>query len=144
MPQCQFPVFCCFWFQKSCTGNILGIGRNKSRSQYFTVTKTKSEGETKGGTRVPRPPLGAAWPGPRLGMVWAPQAPHRPNSSAYLYIFSGKRWIPEPPSTKSSVAAAIAEPISGGSEALPGTLPEEEIIAGGIYIAMPASEVMRE
>ena len=31
-----------------------------------------------------------------------------------------------------------------GSEALPGTLPEGEIIAGGIYIAMPASEVMRE
>jgi hypothetical protein len=29
-----------------------------------------------------------------------------------------------------------------GSEALPGTLPEEEIIAGGIYIAMSASEVM--
>ena len=45
---------------------------------------------------------------------------------------------------ESSVAAAIAEPISGGSEALPGNLPKEEIIAGGIYIAMPASEVMRE
>ena len=77
-------------------------------------------------------------------MVWGHQAPHRPKSSAYLYIFSGKPWIPEPPSTKSSVAAAIAEPISGGSEALPGTLPEGEIIAGGIYIAMSASEVMCE
>ena len=77
-------------------------------------------------------------------MIWAHQAPNRPKSSAYLYIFSGKPWIPEPPSTKSSVAAAIAEPISGGSEALPGTLPEGEIIVGGIYIAMPASEVMRE
>ena len=31
-----------------------------------------------------------------------------------------------------------------GSEALPGTLPEGEIITGGLYIAMPASEVMRE
>ncbi|KAK1646564.1 hypothetical protein QYE76_064369 [Lolium multiflorum] len=42
-------------------------------------------------------------------------------------------------------SAAIAEPMSGGgSEALPGTLSEGEIIAGGIYIAMPASEVMRE
>ena len=69
---------------------------------------------------------------------------HRHRPSAYLFTISGKPWIPEPPSTKSSVAAAIAEPISGGSEALPGTLPEGEIIAGGIYIAMPASEVMRE
>jgi hypothetical protein len=30
------------------------------------------------------------------------------------------------------------------SEALPGTLPDGEIITGGIYIAMPASEVMHE
>ena len=52
--------------------------------------------------------------------------------------------MPEPPSTKSYVAAAIAEPISGGSEALPRTLSEGEIIVGGIYIAMPTSEVMRE
>ena len=28
MPECQFPVFCCFWFQKSYTENILGIARN--------------------------------------------------------------------------------------------------------------------
>ena len=92
----------------------------------------------------PDHPLARPGPGPRLGWVWAHQMPHRPKSSAYLYIFSGKPWIPEPPSTKSSVAAAIAEPISGGSEALPGTLPEGEIIVGGIYIAMPASKVMRE
>ena len=45
---------------------------------------------------------------------------------------------------KSSVVAAITEPILGGSEALPGTLPEGGIITGGIYIAMAASEVMRE
>jgi hypothetical protein len=56
----------------------------------------------------------------------------------------GKTLKPKPPSTKSSITAAIAEPISGGSETLPGTLPEGEIIAGGIYIVMPASEVMRE
>ena len=44
MPQCQFLFSAVFVFQKSCTGNILGIGRNKSRSQYFTETKTKSGG----------------------------------------------------------------------------------------------------
>jgi hypothetical protein len=32
MPQCQFLFFAVFVFQKSYTGNILGIGRNKSRT----------------------------------------------------------------------------------------------------------------
>ena len=45
---------------------------------------------------------------------------------------------------KSSVAAVNAEPISAGSEALPGTLTEGEIISGGLYIAMPASAMMCE
>ena len=35
MPQCQFPVFCYFWFRKSCSGNILGIGRHEDRSPYL-------------------------------------------------------------------------------------------------------------
>ena len=50
----------------------------------------------------------------------------------------------QPCRTKSSVAAVNAEPISGGSEALPGTLPEGEVISGGLYIAMPASAMMCE
>ena len=114
MPQCQFPIFCCFVFQKSCTGNILGIGRNKSRSSYFTVTKTESGGETKKHHEATTPSLGAAYPlaVPRGGV--GPSGAHRPRPSAYIFTISGKPWIPEPPSTKSSVAAAIAEPISGG------------------------------
>jgi hypothetical protein len=35
-----------FVFQKSYTGNILGIGRNESRSSYLPDTKTESGGET--------------------------------------------------------------------------------------------------
>ena len=38
----------------------------------------------------------------------------------------------------------MRNPSREGSEALFGTLPEGEIITGGFYIAMPASEVMRE
>ena len=104
----------------------------------------KSQGETKRSHRGANHPLGAARPGlaPRHGVTHLGGHRHRP--SAYLYTISGKPWIPEPPSTKSFIATAIAESISKGSEALPDTLPEGEIIAGGIYIAMPASEVMRE
>ena len=46
------------------------------------------------------------------------------------------RKVPTPPSSPTLVRE--------GSEALPGTLPVREIITGGFYIAMPASEVMRE
>jgi hypothetical protein len=45
MPQCQFLLSAVFVFQKSYTGNILGIGRNKSRSSYLPEKKTESRGE---------------------------------------------------------------------------------------------------
>jgi hypothetical protein len=38
--------FAVFVFQKSYTGNILGIGQNESRSSYLPNTKTESRGET--------------------------------------------------------------------------------------------------
>jgi hypothetical protein len=37
-----------FVFQKSYTGNILGIGRNKSRTSYFYQSFTKTEDEMEG------------------------------------------------------------------------------------------------
>jgi hypothetical protein len=46
MPQCQFLFFAIFVFQKSYTGNILGIGQNAAQSPYFSDTKTESKGET--------------------------------------------------------------------------------------------------
>jgi hypothetical protein len=38
-----------FVFQKSYTGNILGIGRNETRSSYFPQHKIESNGEMEGG-----------------------------------------------------------------------------------------------
>jgi hypothetical protein len=49
-----------FVFQKSYTGNILGIGRNKSRSSYFSRHKTESKVETEGGSHA------IGWRGPPL------------------------------------------------------------------------------
>jgi hypothetical protein len=40
--------FAIFVFQKSYTGNILGIGRNKSRSSYFSQYEMESKAETEG------------------------------------------------------------------------------------------------
>ena len=62
MPQCQFPVFCCSWFQKVTYGNILGIARNKRPGPYFSSTYTESEGETKRSQEPAKPHGGAVGP----------------------------------------------------------------------------------
>jgi hypothetical protein len=49
-----------FVFQKSYTGNILGIGRNKSQTFYFYQSFVKTEDETEGGHGLATPLGGAA------------------------------------------------------------------------------------
>jgi hypothetical protein len=49
-----------FVFQKSYTGNILGIGWNKSQSSYFSLYEMESKAETEGAIGRPHPP----WCGP--------------------------------------------------------------------------------
>ena len=77
-------------------------------------------------------------------MVWAPRvASDAALSPIYCsrlenpkYTSHIPRKVPEAPPS-----STLAQE---GSEALPGTLPERGIITGGLYIAMPASGVMRE
>ncbi len=144
MPQCQFPVFCCFWFQKSYTGNILGIGRNKSRNSYFSRNlpeHQRSVATRPGGGLTP---LGAARVWPRQGQVWAPSWPpdavlspiYCLRTKSYGTEIRNPRKVPPPPSSSTLDRE--------GSGALPGTLPEGEIIAGGLFITMPASGMTRE
>ena len=68
-----------FVFQKSCTGNILGIGRNKSQSSYFSRSNDEVQRRDEGG------PRGTHTMGPRgspcravgwCGALVAPQPPH--------------------------------------------------------------------
>jgi hypothetical protein len=75
MPHCQFLFSAVFVFQKSYTGNILGIGRNKSRSSYFVDTKTESKGETKMSQETVTPGGGAGNPLAALSPGVDPQAP---------------------------------------------------------------------
>jgi hypothetical protein len=71
MPQCQFLFSAIFVFQKSYIENILGIGRNKSRSSYLPDTKTEYKGETEEGQEAATPWGGTAYPlampGPGVG-----------------------------------------------------------------------------
>ena len=139
------PVFCCFWFQKSCSANILGIGRNKLPRSYFSRHVHEVRRRDEGGHRgaVPTPmarvgPLARRQVGsePRASTDIAPSPIYSPrgvNPKRPSHIFR-KHPLPPPPSTLTRE----------GSEALPGTLPERGIITGGLYIAMPASGVMCE
>jgi hypothetical protein len=70
MPQCQFLFSAIFVFQKSYTGNILGIGRNKARNSYFSRHETESKAEMEEGEEVATPPGGAGAPlaGPPHGV----------------------------------------------------------------------------
>ena len=70
MPQCQFPVFCCFCISEK-------LYRKYSRNWMKQKPKSifyRNEDEVRRGvkrrTRAPRPPLGAAWawPAPRVGV----------------------------------------------------------------------------
>ena len=90
------------------------------------------------------PGLGAARPGPvpRGGV-----GPLASTDLALPRIYSPSRENPRHPSTiPRIVPSRPSSPtlVWEGSEALPDTLPKREIITGGFYIAMPASEVMLE
>src|SRR4051812_35499555 len=107
MPQCQFLFSAVFVFQKSCTGNILGITQDKIPGPYFFVTRPESEGESKGGLRVARHVPGAASPGPTLGMCLGLPGLCRLRPLAYLFSISenpkypirNPRKVPTPPSS---------------------------------------------
>src|SRR4051812_45001785 len=114
MPQCQFMFSAVFVFQKSCTGNILRIERDKFPVPCNYERKTMPENDRRGFSQVARPHPGAASPRPAPGWRRGPPWPPRLQFFAYLFSYSGKPKGDEKYSTKSSVAAVIYEPISGG------------------------------
>jgi hypothetical protein len=58
-----------FVFQKSYTGNILGIGQNKSQTSYFYRSFAKTEDETEGGPGA-RLTTGGRSPAPGRATPW--------------------------------------------------------------------------
>jgi hypothetical protein len=96
-------------FQKSYIGNILGIGRNKSRTSYFYQAKTEDEME--GGQPHHQGARPSPWPRPSV------VRPPGPTSDTALLPISSPRW--KKPKGRISFpwnilqAAAIAR--SGGS-----------------------------
>src|SRR3954463_5771947 len=84
MPQYQFLFSAVFVFQKSCTGNILGIAWDKLPALLNHVTKTVSEGDLRGAARWPDPPRR----GQTLACAWVVPGPTRAPPTPPLRLFN--------------------------------------------------------
>ena len=71
--------------------NILGIGRDKSQSAYFSRSRQMPEYETERGQRPATPPGRAARLGPRQG--WSGRPHHPLGLSFRLYIALGTKTL---------------------------------------------------
>ena len=94
--------------------NILGIGRDKSQSAYFSGTDQVPEYETEKGQGDTTPPGHVAMPSPRQGVVWPLPAPPRPLLPPIYCPWDENPKYPIKKYTKESVAAVISIPRSGG------------------------------
>ena len=113
-------------------------------SLFFQKTSDGAKKQRRRPTGQPHATRARAPPLPHPGMVWAPRGSpaaalsptYSPRENNPRHLSHYPRKVPEtpPPSTLARE----------GPEPLPGTLPERGIVTGGFYIAMPASEVMRE
>jgi hypothetical protein len=85
MPQYQFLFSAVFVFQKSCTGNILGFGRNKSQTSYFFLHEDEVQSRDRGGHRGSHT---MPWRGPTSGRagLWCGPLGHPSTSPFRLYI----------------------------------------------------------
>jgi hypothetical protein len=122
-----------FVFQKSYTGNILGIGRNKSGTSYYLLKVPEVRRGDRGGTRA----------GHTIGQCDLPLAhvplwvrPHWSTSDAApLPIKNPRREKPKDPinfpETHRDPPPSLTRDREG-PEALPSTLPERGIATGGL------------
>jgi hypothetical protein len=133
MPQCQFPVFCCFFVSEKLHRKYYrNWTKQKPDVQIFTEASRESKRRRKGATW--RPHHQGVWPnpGPRRPMVWAPwstsdaapspiKTPRR-EKPKHTITFQETHRAPLPSSTRDRE----------GPEALPGTPPERGIATGGL------------
>ena len=140
------PVFCCFWFQKGCSGNILGIGRNQRQTSYFSRKAPEHRrrvGEGPGGHHT-------IWRrGPGLGRaglwVGAPRCPPAPPLRLYK-PFRPKNAVPidETPERLQGRRRHRETPIRGTEVSVPAPCRDGEVPPEAISINATASIMLRE
>jgi hypothetical protein len=129
-PQCQFPVFCCFVFQKVTPEIFLELDETKAKVPIFPDTRRNPKQRRRGARRQAHHRVAQPTPGPRHQVVWRPGPP---PDAALPPIYSPRR---ETLSTRSIFQKTYCKPPPSstrdweGPEALPGTLPERGITTG--------------
>ena len=146
LTRCPMPVhvFCCLFVSEKLFGEV---SRESSANLRELFSQRNKDGARRGAAGGPQPP-GATqarprcWP--RRGSTWATPSPPRVALSPINCLRRGNPRYPIMFSRKHSRPPPSPTLDRQGSEALPGTLQEGEIVTGGIYTTMPASGVMRE
>jgi hypothetical protein len=129
-----------FVFQKSYTGNILGIGQNEAKHPIFLGRKMKTEGEPEG-AQGPTTPGGGAPPPPGRARGWcgAPGRPLTPPLRLYkAFRLRNPKLIGVFP-RKVLQRRRRRRPISGDRSLCSGTLPRWGSAPGAISIDSIAS-----
>ena len=143
MPNANSCFLLSFCFRKVVWGSF----SESSANLRELFSRRNKDGASRGDAGGPQPPDATqarprCWP--LVGPTWTTGPPSRVTLSPinrlrlgnprYQIIFSRKH--PRPPPSPNLDRE--------GSATLPSTMPEGEIVTGGIYTTMPASRVMRE
>ena len=118
MPQCQFLFSVVFWFQKSCSANILGIRRNKSQTSYFSEGHTEPEGQARGRPTASSPWVGAAKRGAAPPYGVGPSVTPSRRPFAYIFLPMRKPWRDRSYSRRTPGAPPPSKPSFGGQKFL--------------------------
>jgi hypothetical protein len=134
-----------FVFQKSYTGNILGIGRNKSQSSYFSRHETKSKAEMEGSQRAATHTHGAGHPLAASGPGVGPWSTSWRCPSAYIFPSMGKPKGPNQFSSKHTASRRRCRHEIGRVQKLfPAPCRRGESPPEAFFITMHASGVICE
>ena len=143
MPECQFRVSCCFWFQKYLHVKYRQNWGNLFLRTYNIGKLPESEDHLGGGPRGPHPMGVRPRVGPRAARVrWPHLAPGAHPSPIYCprrVNPNTKKIIPRKVPSRHQRQSQIAGVLTSSRHPTGG-----EIITGGFYIIMHASGVMRE
>jgi hypothetical protein len=145
MPQCQFPVLCCFCVSEKLHGKYSwNWTKQKPNVQKFTEASRDPKKSRRGARACPHNRVARPRPSSCPLCVWPPWSTSDDAPSP----------IKTPRREKTKYPIRIQEryrdpPLSStrdreGPEALPGTLPEGGIATGGLLHAMLASGAMNE
>jgi hypothetical protein len=121
-----------FVFQKSYTGNILGIGRKKDEVPIFPNKRRSPKQRRRGASRRPHHRVVRPTPGPRTR--WCGHLAHLLTPPFRLYILHGEKTL----RTRSIFQKTYCKPPPStmrdreGLEALLGTLPKRGITTRGL------------